>query len=121
MSERLRDPGALLDEAAPELALVSTRLVYAEQPELWRYGDHGWERTVEDFCHHFLALASMDAEVVAAHVRYCEGLFRERGFPSRWLADGWRIMETTLERELPSHAREIVGVLRAGVAAGRGG
>jgi hypothetical protein len=121
MSEDLRDPGAILDEAAPALALVATRLVYAEQPELSGYGESGWERTVEDFCHHFRALASMDAEVVAAHVRYCEGLFCERGFPSRWLGDAWRIMETTLEREAPSHAARIIAVLRAGVAAAQAG
>ena len=121
MSEDRRDPGAILDEAAAALALVATRLIHAEQPELSRYGDHGWERTVEDFCHHFRALASMDVDVVAAHVRYCEGLFRERSFPRHWLGDGWRIMETALARELPSHAERITAVLRAGVAAARQG
>jgi hypothetical protein len=119
MGEKLRDPGAILDESAPALALVATGLIYAEQPALWEFGDHGRERTVEDFCHHFRALASMDVDVVAAHVRYCQDLFRERGFPRRWLGDAWRTMETTLHREMPSHAEEITSVLRAGVEAAR--
>jgi hypothetical protein len=117
MGDDPRDP--VLDETAPALALICTRLVYEEQPELWRLGENGRERTIEDFRHHLRALASMDVDVVAAHVRYCEGLFRERGFPERWLTDAWRIIETTLHRELPAHAEAIVSVLRAGIAAAR--
>jgi hypothetical protein len=117
MTAEPREPGTVLDERAPALALTATQLVYGEQPELRRLGENGWERTLEDFRHHFRALATMDTAIFAAHVRYCDGLFAERGLPLRWLADAWRIMEVTVARDLPSCADEIVSVLRAGVAA----
>jgi hypothetical protein len=114
-----RRPGDLLDERAPALALTARQLLYEEQPELSKLGQNGRERTLEDFVHHFRALASMDTAIFAAHVRYCEELFALRGFPQQWLTDAWRFMEMTMARDMPSHVGEVTSVLRAGVAAAR--
>jgi hypothetical protein len=110
-------PGDVLDERAPALALTARQLLYEEQPELSKLGENGRERTLEDFVHHFRALASMDTTIFAAHVRYCEELFALRDFPQHWLTDAWRFMEMTMARDIPSHAAEATSVLRAGVAA----
>ena len=114
-----RRPGDVLDERAAALALTARQLLYEEQPELSKLGQNGRERTLEDFVHHFRALASMDTAIFAAHVRYCEELFALRGFPQQWLTDAWRFMEMTMARDMPSHAGDITSVLRAGVAAAR--
>lgn len=113
--------GDIIDESAPALALTARRLLYEEQPELSMLGENGRERTLEDFVHHFRALASMDATIVAAHVRYCEELFALRQFPQQWLTDAWRFMEISMARDMPSHAGEATSVLRAGIAAARVG
>jgi hypothetical protein len=114
-----RRPGDILHERAPALALTARQLLYEEQPELSRLGENGRARTLEDFAHHFRALATMDATIVAAHVRYCEELFALRQFPQQWLTDAWRFMEMTITRDIPSLAGEVTSVLRAGVAAAR--
>jgi hypothetical protein len=116
-----RRPGDDLDERAPALALTARQLLYEEQPELSKLGENGRERTLEDFVHHFRALASMDTAIVAAHVRYCQELFALREFPQRWLTDAWRFMEMTMARDMPSQAAEATSVLRAGLAAARAG
>ncbi|MDB5067686.1 MAG: hypothetical protein JWM18_4120 [Chloroflexi bacterium] len=121
MSAGERRLGDILDERAPALALAARQLLYEEQPELSKLGENGRERTLEDFVHHFRALASMDTTIFAAHVRYCEALFALRQFPQHWLTDAWRFMETTMARDMPSHAGEVTSVLRAGVAAARAG
>jgi hypothetical protein len=101
-----RDPTVLLQENAAAMSLLATRRLYAEQPELWRLGEYGRARTLEDFGHHFAALARLDDRAFEAHVRYCYGLFGARGFPPRWLADAWRHMEPVLRSQLPPHAAE---------------
>ncbi len=111
--------GDLLHERAPALALTARRLLYEEQPELSELGENGRERTLEDFVHHFRALATMDTAIFAAHVRYCRQLFALRAFPQTWLTDAWRFMEMTMARDMPSHAEEVTAVLHAGVAAAR--
>lgn len=109
-----RPPGVILTEAAPMLAFQATAALYEEQPELWKIGERGRARTLEDFGHHFQALATLDATVFADHVAYSRALFQNRGFPLKWLDDAWRIMAETLQRELPPEvAEEAIQVLRA--------
>lgn len=98
------------------LATLATRALYAEQPDLWQRGEYGRARTLEDFTHHFRALAPMDEVVFEAHVRYCEGLFAARGYPHKWLEDAWRHMALVVAAELPDvAARQVLTVLNAGV------
>jgi hypothetical protein len=100
-----RDPGAVLREAVGYLALLATRRHYDEQPDLWSLGEHGRARTLEDYQHHFRHLAALDARVWDRHLRYCDDLFTQRGFPKRWLHDAWRIMTEVLEAEMPPEVR----------------
>jgi hypothetical protein len=110
-----RPPVLLLAEAAPMLAFKATAALYEEQPELWKMGERGRARTLEDFGHHFAALATLDAAVFAEHVAYCRTLFQNLGFPAKWLDDAWRIMADALQRELPpAVAEQALQVLRAG-------
>jgi hypothetical protein len=99
-----RDPSDLIHESVGLLAVLATRSLYDEQPELWRLGESGRARTHEDFVQHFRALATMDEVVFEAHVRYCEGLFSSRGYPQKWLDDAWRHMQSVLAAELPETA-----------------
>lgn len=113
MNEPERAPEAVLAEAVPLLALMATRGLYAEQPALWELGEHGRARTVEDFTHHFRALALLRTEAFRQHVAYCEDLFARRNFPRRWLDDAWRWMARTLRGELPPDvAQAALAVLR---------
>jgi hypothetical protein len=107
----------LLVELTDFLAIVATRAMYDEQPELWQLGEQARAHTLEDFGHHFRALATLDERVFASHVQYCIDLFRQRSFPQQWLTDGWRHMTAVMERELPPKvAEEAIRVLRQGVA-----
>jgi hypothetical protein len=100
-----RDPGAVLREAVGYLALLATRRHYEEQPALWELGEQGRARTLEDYEHHFRHLATLDARVWTGHLRYCDELFSQRGFPKRWLTDAWRIMGQVLDDEMPPEVR----------------
>lgn len=111
----------LLVELTDFLAVLATRAMYDEQPELWQRGEQARMHTVEDFGHHFRALATLDEMVFASHVQFCIDLFRQRSFPQQWLTDGWRHMAAVMERELPPKvAEEAIRVLRQGVL-GAGG
>ena len=125
MSAPARDPADILEEGVGLLAALATRAVYQEQPDLWRFGEAGRARTLEDFVHHFRALATMDEVVFEAHVRYCEGLFSVRRFPLTWLQDAWRHMAVVVTAELPEAAaapviRLLVGVVGSPSAGGEG-
>ena len=118
MNDAEREPKVLLAEMRQHLALVATRALYDEQPELWRLGERGRAHTLEDFGHHFAALAALDEESFRQHVEFCVRLFHQRGFPQRWLTDGWRHMALVLRAELPPKAAAVaVGVLEHGLAA----
>jgi|GEM_PF-2234332 len=99
-----RTPTLLLSEAAPMLAFKATAALYEEQPELWKLGERGRARTLEDFGHHFGALAPLDAGVFREHVLFCEQLFDNHGFPRAWLTDAWRIMAQTIREEMSESA-----------------
>ena len=101
-----RDPAVVLRESIGFLALVATRRLYDEQPDLWRLGENGRARTHEDFTHHLTALADLSGDTFRHHVDYCERLFAQRGFPAAWLADAWRILDTVLDEELPGSVSE---------------
>ena len=101
-----REPRTVLAESIGYLALVATRRLYDEQPELWDLGEHGRARTLEDFTHHLKALATLDETTFRTHVDYCERLFRERNLPHRWLEDAWRTIDAVLGDELPPAAHE---------------
>jgi hypothetical protein len=107
----------LLVELTDFLAVVATRAMYDEQPELWQLGEQARAHTLEDFAHHFRVLATLDEIVFTSHVQFCIDLFRQRSFPQQWLTDGWRHMAAVMERELPPKvAEEAIRVLRQGVA-----
>ena len=113
------DAEEILYAAAPHLAELATQRMYAEQPALEAMGDSGRAHTVEDFGHHFRALASMDPERFTDHVRYCVGLFDARSFPQAWLTDAWRHMAAVISQEMtPEIAGPAVAVLASGVSAG---
>lgn len=95
-----RPARVVLGEMVGYLALVATRRHYAEQPDLWRLGEHGRARTREDYEHHFRALVNLDEPTWRRHVDYCERLFAQRGYPRRWLLDAWRVMDDTLRAEV---------------------
>ncbi len=101
-----REASVVLAEAVGYLALTATRRLYEEQPDLWKLGEHGRARTLEDFTHHLRMLAGLSPPVVATHVAYCEGLWKARGFPRRWLDDAWRILDEVLRDELPQRVHE---------------
>ena len=101
-----RDPRTVLTESIGFLALVATRRLYDEQPQLWDLGEHGRARTVEDFTHHLKALATLDESSFRTHVEYCERLFRDRNLPHRWLDDAWRTIDAVLGDELPKSVQE---------------
>jgi hypothetical protein len=110
-----RPPTVVLSEAAPMLAFKATAALYEQQPDLWRMGERGRARTLEDFGRHFEALANMDRDLFAAHVAYCQNLFANLGFPAAWLTDAWRVMADTVQRELPpAVADQAIQVIRTG-------
>jgi hypothetical protein len=116
-----RSSQAVLVELTEFLAVLATRSLYDEQPELWQLGERARAHTLEDFGHHFRALATLDEAVIANHVQFCIDLFRQRSYPQQWLTDGWRHMAAVIERELPPEvAEDAIRVLRQGVA-GAGG
>ncbi len=96
-----RAPHTVLSESIGLLALVATRRLYHEQPELWGFGERGRARTLEDFNHHLKSLANLNETVFAAHVDYCRQLFASRDFPLQWLEDAWRVIAEVLQDELP--------------------
>lgn len=104
--EEGRVPTVVLGEAIGLLALTATRRLYDEQPDLWKLGEHGRARTLEDFTHHVRMLAGLHQEVFAEHVAYCQRLWSSRGFPTKWLEDAWRILDDVLRDELPPHVHE---------------
>ncbi len=110
-----RQPSAVLSEATPMLAYRATAALYEEQPDLWRMGERGRARTLEDFGRHFEALGTLDADLFREYVSYCVGLFTSHGFPQSWLVDAWRVMAVTIEREMPANvSTQALEVLRAG-------
>lgn len=94
-----RIPKVILAERAEHLAFLATERTYEREPELWEMGEHGRARTLEDFGHHFRALAQGPA-AFSTHIRYCYDLFSKRGFPLRWLDDAWKTMHEVCHDEL---------------------
>jgi hypothetical protein len=116
-----RSTETLLVELTDFLAVLATRAMYDEQPELWELGEGARAHTLEDFGQHFRTLATLDEAVFGSHVQYCIDLFRQRSLPQQRLTDGWRHMAAVIERELPPKAaEEAVEVLRRGVASAGG-
>jgi hypothetical protein len=101
-----RDPRVVLQESIGLLALVATRRLYDEQPDLWRMGEDGRARTLEDFTHHLRALSSLSEDTFRRHVDYCLDLFARRNFPKQWLDDAWRTIAGVLRDEVPASAWE---------------
>ena len=91
----------VLAERADHLAFLATDLMYDRQPDLWEMGEHGRQRTLEDFGHHFRALAR-GPDAFRAHVDYCYELFSGRGFPRSWLDDAWTTMAEVCRTSLPT-------------------
>lgn len=115
MNDAERSPQAVLKELAPMLSIIATRRLYADQPQLWKLGERGRARTIEDFNHHFNALAPLEPSIFRRHVEYCQELFQSRGFPQQWLTDAWHWMERVMLDELPPHVAEpALDVLRTG-------
>ncbi len=114
MIESEREPTQVLAEASPMLAFEATAALYEEQPGLWKLGEPGRARTLEDFGRHFECLATLDRDQYAGYVRYCEKLFDNHGFPRQWLTDAWRIMALVIRRRMPAPIAQVaIDVLAA--------
>lgn len=96
-----RSARAWLRESLPFLALLATRDTYAAEPSLWKLGEHGRARTIEDFEHHLRAAMGTDAGW-HAHLAYCLELFEARGYPHRWLTGAFATLSRVLVENLPS-------------------
>lgn len=86
----------VLGESVGWLALEATRRTYADDPSLWRLGEFGRARTLEDHGHHLTALAAGTDAAWAAHLRYCVTLFAGRGLPIRWLSEAFATLDALL-------------------------
>lgn len=42
------------------MAFIATEIHYKEQPGLWKMGEWGRARTLEDYGHHFITLSTLD-------------------------------------------------------------
>ena len=96
-----RPPQAWLRESIGWLALEATRLTYERQPQLWKLGEYGRARTIEDFTHHLNAVVPADEARWRSHLRYSVTLFDLRGFPQHWLSDAFATLDGVLESALP--------------------
>ena len=90
-----RDDATWLLESKDWLALMATTRTYAEHPGLWRLGEEGRARTVEDFTHHLRAAVAGELQW-REHLRYSLALFDARGFPQRWLRDAFPTLSAVL-------------------------
>lgn len=91
-----RSEEAWIRESIPWLSLMAARDTYAVQPELWRLGEDGRARTIEDFTHHLRA--ALAGEVLwRRHLEYSLKLFDARGFPHRWLRDAFATLSSVLD------------------------
>lgn len=91
-----RDDATWLLESMGWLALMATTQTYAEQSGLWRLGEEGRARTIEDFTHHLRAAVAGELQW-REHLRYSLALFDARGFPQRWLRDAFPTLSAVLE------------------------
>lgn len=102
-----RDPDVVIREAAPHLAFLATESMYADQPGLWDLGEKGRLHTLNDFTLHFQAVAEGE-DALRSHVDYCHDLFRDRGFPRKWLDDAWTYMRAIGEAHLEQPVRDVL-------------
>lgn len=109
-----RPAAAWLTESRSLIALLATRDTYAAQPSLWKLGEHGRARTIEDFEHHLHAALGTDVQW-RAHLAYCVELFAARGFPFRWLIDAFATLSAVLVAHLPE---QLTADVRARLADG---
>lgn len=105
-----RDPQAWLTESIGWLALMATRRTYRADPGLWRLGEHGRARTVEDFSHHLRAALGGE-DLWHRHLEYCIKLFDARGFPQRWLYDAFSTLRGVLADSFPADVTQAVDSL----------
>lgn len=95
-----RPASAWLAESRSFLALLATRDTYAAQPQLWRLGEYGRARTIEDFEHHLRAAGGTDRQW-RDYLAYCLDLFHSRDMPSRWLTDAFVTLSRVVTENLP--------------------
>ena len=102
-----RSAHAWLSESLESLALLATRRTYEADPSLWRLGEHGRARTLEDFTHHLRAALGNEALWIK-HVAYSLELFDARGFPQRWLTEAFETLRAVLVDSFPDEVtREV--------------
>ena len=89
------------------LALLATRRTYAAQPDLWRLGEQGRARTIEDFTHHLRSALGGDTHW-RSHLDYSVRLFDARGFPQRWLLDAFVTLREVLADTFPAEVTEVI-------------
>ena len=108
-----RTPHDWLDESLQALALLATRRTYQREPALWRLGEHGRARTVEDFTHHLRAGLGSES-LWRKHVGYSLELFDARGFPQRWLLEAFATLRDVVVESFPAEVtRDVVERLEA--------
>eukprot|EP00026_Physarum_polycephalum_P020553 Phypoly_transcript_23206.p1 GENE.Phypoly_transcript_23206~~Phypoly_transcript_23206.p1 ORF type:complete len:146 (+),score=18.13 Phypoly_transcript_23206:112-549(+) len=107
-----RSVNVVIKEAVHYLAYLATVDHYHVQPTLWKMGEWGRARTLEDYTHHFVALSSLDTGVWKSHLSWCEGFWDSRKYPHEWLTDGWAIMREVITNNLhPAVAQKANGML----------
>ena len=95
-----RTAHAWLSESLETLALLATRRTYEADPGLWRLGEYGRARTLEDFTHHLRAALGNEA-LWTKHLAYSLELFDARGFPQRWLTDAFATLRDVVLDSFP--------------------
>jgi len=107
-----RNPSVVLKEAVHALALAATQQHYKNQPALWKMGEWGRARTLEDYAHHFTTHSTLDVETWKGYLKWCEEFWDKRGYPHVWLTDGWAIMRQVLQEKMhPEVAKKAIAIL----------
>lgn len=121
-----RSTHAWVAESLETLALLATRRTYEAEPGLWRLGEHGRARTLEDFTHHLRAALGNDA-LWTKHLAYSLELFDARGFPQRWLTEAFATLREVVLDSFPDSVTRAVAerleqapAVMAGLALERG-
>ncbi|MBV9774620.1 MAG: hypothetical protein JO040_11755 [Gemmatimonadetes bacterium] len=117
-----RAAGTLLEQKEA-IARAVTDTLYRERPYLMeRYGQRGWDRTLEDMHfnveHLIPAVDLQEPGMFAGYVRWLDGLLRARNVPTREVVRCLELLEDESRSRMDDEAAESVAtILHAGLAA----
>ncbi len=101
MNDESRRPSDVLFECVGHHALLAVREHYARRPSLWQRGEHGRDRCLTDYQHHFRVLSALEPERWRAHRVFMEQVWTGRRLDPDWLDEAWAIMEHVLRSDVP--------------------